>query len=82
MRWLCSASCGRQALRAKLVVEAREAEAAQDMQLVTALANVLEVVDALRTARAIAREVVFAAQEWRRANRGGFTGKLYLVRTE
>lgn len=71
----------RQALRVKLVEEAWEAETATGAELVTELADVLEVVDALIVAHGIAREVV-EEQERCRVNRGGFDQRLFLVRTE
>ena len=72
----------REALLVKLVEEAREVQAAQDGQIVTELADVLEVLNALLAAHGNSREVVLAEQERRRDERGGFAQKLYLLRAE
>lgn len=52
----------RQALRAKLVEEAQEAAAAIDADLVTELADLCEVMDALMVASGIDRETVLKEQ--------------------
>lgn len=71
-----------QALREKLVEEAQEAAVASPDQLVTELADLYEVVDALMAQTGLTREKVLAEQERRRATRGGFTQRLRLLWTE
>ena len=71
-----------QALRDKLVEEAREAADAGPDQLTAELADVYEVVDALIAAYGLSREHVLAVQEQRRAERGAFTQQLRLLWTE
>ena len=71
-----------QALRRKLVEEAHEAAAAAEEELVTELADVYEVLDALMCAAGISEEQVRQVQEERRAERGGFEERLRLLWTE
>ena len=73
----------RQALREKLVEEAREAAQAGTVQdLVTELADISEVLDALMAIYCIPAEVVQAEQESRRKERGAFAQRLRLVWTK
>ncbi|MBD2465917.1 nucleoside triphosphate pyrophosphohydrolase [Oscillatoria sp. FACHB-1407] len=69
----------RQALRAKLVEEAQEAAAAIDADLVTELADLCEVMDALMVASGIDRETVLKEQKRRRLERGGFSRRIRLL---
>ncbi len=66
------------ALRAKLVEEAREAAAATGDNLIGELADVLEVVDAFCAAHGLDPARVRAAQDRKRAERGGFAARLRL----
>jgi predicted house-cleaning noncanonical NTP pyrophosphatase (MazG superfamily) len=68
----------RAALRAKLVEEAEEAAAADENQLVTEIADLYEVIDALLMEYGIDRDAVLVAQQERRRARGGFAGRLLL----
>jgi predicted house-cleaning noncanonical NTP pyrophosphatase (MazG superfamily) len=71
----------RQALRQKLIEEATEvAEACRD-ELVGELADLYEVIDALRISYGISGDRILNAQAKRRENRGGFTQKIMLLRT-
>ncbi len=72
----------RRALRDKLVEEAREAAAADPRDLVSEVADLCEVIDAVLDSRGIDREVLRAGQARRRAERGGFTRRLRLLWTE
>src|SRR5688572_18319254 len=69
----------RRALRRKLVEEATEAAEASSGQLITELADLQEVIDALLTVEGLDRAGVCAVQEHRRAERGGFARRLRLV---
>jgi predicted house-cleaning noncanonical NTP pyrophosphatase (MazG superfamily) len=71
-----------QALKDKLVEEAKEAAAAGSDDLVKELADLYEVVDALMAACGIDRESVVAKQEERRQSRGGFDQRLRLLWTD
>lgn len=68
----------RQALRAKLVEEAQEA-AATDADLVTELADLCEVIDALMAVYGIDRETVLKEQQQRQIERGGFSRRIKLL---
>ncbi len=68
----------RSALRAKLLEEAREAQAAPDEQLLPELADVLEVLRALAKACGVSWEDVELTAERKRAERGGFDRRLFL----
>ncbi len=68
-----------QALRAKLVEEAQEAATATSEELVTELADLYEVLDALMVAYSIDREAVLAEQRWKHSDRGGFSQRLRLL---
>lgn len=67
------------ALRAKLVEEAGEAATAEGDALVTELADLLEVVDALLAVSGIPMDEVRAAQHRKRATHGGFDRRLRLL---
>jgi predicted house-cleaning noncanonical NTP pyrophosphatase (MazG superfamily) len=68
----------RQALRTKLVEEAREAATTTGDDLIAELADVLEVVDALCAAHGLDPAAVRAEQDRKRAERGGFAARLRL----
>ena len=69
-----------QALRQKLVEEAKEVSAANEQkELIKEIADLYEVVDALLAASGISREVVLAKQQQRREERGGFGRRLQLL---
>ena len=72
----------RQALRAKVLEEAEEVAAAGDDELAKEIADLLEVLDALCAAYGLEPEGVRSLQARRRAERGGFTGRLRLLWTE
>ncbi len=66
------------ALRAKLLEEAHEAQAAPDEQLVSELADVLEVLQALAAAHHMSWEDIVSEADRKRAERGGFDGRIFL----
>ncbi len=66
------------ALRTKLVEEAREAQEAPDGQLAAELADVLEVLKALAAAHGLSWEDVVSEADRKRAERGGFGGRIFL----
>jgi predicted house-cleaning noncanonical NTP pyrophosphatase (MazG superfamily) len=66
------------ALRAKLLEEAEEAQAAPDRQLRAELADVLEVLRALATAHGLNWEDVEAEAARKRDERGGFDQRIFL----
>lgn len=70
------------ALRAKLVEEAREASEAESARLVKELADLYEVIDALMATYDIEPEQVRAEQQRKRAERGGFGGRVRLLWAE
>lgn len=71
-----------QALRQKLIEEAQEAATADPPALISELADLLEVVDAVMTAYHISRDDVLAQQQHRRQERGGFEKCLWLLWSE
>lgn len=70
-----------QALREKLVEEAQEAAEADPTKLVTELADLHEIMDALAAAYSIEQTTVLAEQKQRRAERGGFSRRIRLLAT-
>ena len=66
------------ALRAKLLEEAHEAQAAPDGQLASELADVLEVLQALAAAHDMSWEDVVSEASRKRAERGGFDHRIFL----
>ncbi len=70
-----------QALRVKLLEEAKEVAEAEGEDLVTELADLYEVIDALMASYGIAGDRVLAEQVKRREARGGFAQKIMLLRT-
>jgi predicted house-cleaning noncanonical NTP pyrophosphatase (MazG superfamily) len=66
------------ALRAKLLEEAHEAQAAPDGQLASELADVLEVLRALAAAHDMSWEDVVSEANRKRAARGGFDDRIFL----
>ncbi|NER81120.1 MAG: nucleoside triphosphate pyrophosphohydrolase [Leptolyngbya sp. SIO1D8] len=71
-----------QALRQKLVEEAQEAAEAEGADLITELADLLEVIDATLMADGLERDQVLACQAKRQRERGGFSQRLRLLWTE
>src|SRR5215813_1680843 len=71
----------RQALRTKLQEEAKEATEADPDNLITELADLYEVIDTIMVAYQINQEEVRKMQIRRREERGGFTKRIYLLRT-
>lgn len=72
----------RRALRHKLVEEAQEVEAASAGELVEELADVLEVVMALAAAEGFDMAQIEAARLAKRAQRGGFDGRVFNAAVE
>jgi len=70
------------ALRAKLIEEAGEAQAAPDGQLRSELADVLEVLRALAAAHGMSWEDVVAEAARKRDERGGFDQRIFLEYVE
>ena len=70
------------ALRAKLLEEAGEAQAAPDGQLASELADVLEVLQALAAAHDMSWEDVVSEAARKRAERGGFDQRIFLEYVE
>ena len=66
------------ALRAKLLEEAQEAQAAPDGQLASELADVLEVLQALAAAHDMGWEDVVSEASRKRGERGGFDHRIFL----
>jgi predicted house-cleaning noncanonical NTP pyrophosphatase (MazG superfamily) len=66
------------ALRAKLLEEAREAQAAPDGQLASELADVLEVLKALAAAHGMSWQDIVSEASRKRAERGGFDNRTFL----
>ena len=71
-----------QALLEKLVEEAREAQQAGREGLVTELADLYEVIDALIQVYDLDRKTVLRTQQTRHEERGGFTKRIRLLWTE
>lgn len=71
-----------QALREKLLEEAQEAAVATPENLVSELADLQEVIDALLTVYGIEREDVLTEQRRKRVERGGFDQRLRLLHTD
>ena len=70
------------ALRAKLLEEAHEAQAAADGQLASELADVLEVLKALAAAHGMGWEEVVSEARRKRGERGGFDQRIFLEYVE
>ena len=71
-----------EALREKLVEEAKEATTASPEDLPQELADVMEVMDALMAATGIEPEKVREIQKEKRSQRGGFDNRVKLLWTE
>ncbi|USR89954.1 nucleoside triphosphate pyrophosphohydrolase [Phormidium yuhuli AB48] len=70
----------RQALRDKLIEEAQEAAQAQDDHLLSELADLQEVIDALLSSYEISPESLKQRQQQRQQERGGFAQQIRLLR--
>ena len=68
-----------QAIRAKLVEEAQEVAVAAPEDLVTELADLYEVMDALMAAYGIKREIVLTEQKQKQIERGSFSRRTRLL---
>ena len=66
------------ALRAKLLEEAHEAQAAPDGKLASELADVLEVLQALAAAHDMSWDEVVSEASRKRGERGGFDHRIFL----
>lgn len=71
-----------QALREKLLEEAQEAVVATPENLVSELADLQEVIDAILKVYGIEREALVKEQRHKRTERGGFEQRLRLLWTE
>lgn len=71
-----------QALREKLLEEAQEAAGASPQDLVSELADLQEVIDALLAVYGISREEVLTEQRRKRTERGGFQQRIRLLWTD
>ncbi len=71
-----------QALREKLMEEAKELAEASEVNLPEEIADLLEVIDALMEAYGIKQEQVFLARDEKRAEKGDFQDKTELLWTE
>jgi predicted house-cleaning noncanonical NTP pyrophosphatase (MazG superfamily) len=71
-----------EALRDKLVEEAKETAIAPPEELAQELADVMEVIDALMAATGIEPEKVREIQKEKRSQRGGFDNRIKLLWTE
>lgn len=72
----------RQALRQKLIEEATEAAEATEAELVTELADLYEVIDALMQVYQISPQAAIAEQKRRREERGGFDRRIQLLNVQ
>ncbi len=72
----------RQALREKLLEEAQETAAASPQDLVSELADLQEVMDALLAVYGIEREDMLKEQRRKRTERGGFERRIRLLWTD
>lgn len=72
----------RAALLAKLVEEAQEAASTGTEELITELADLLEVIEATIIAHGLSRSAVEEEQQRRRLERGGFEKRIRLLWTE
>jgi len=72
----------RQALRQKVVEEAQEVAVADEENIITELADIYEVIDAIMETYGINRELIIAEQMRRRNERGGFQKRIKLLWTE
>lgn len=71
-----------QALRAKIVEEAQETASASQEEILSELADLYEVIDALAIANNLTKEMIIAEQQKRRQERGGFEQRIRLLWTE
>jgi predicted house-cleaning noncanonical NTP pyrophosphatase (MazG superfamily) len=70
------------ALRTKLVEEAQEAQSAAEEQLLSELADVLEVLRALASAYGVGWAAIESEADRKRAERGGFGERIFLEYVE
>jgi predicted house-cleaning noncanonical NTP pyrophosphatase (MazG superfamily) len=81
-RYLDDAEFDRQ-LRHKLVEEASEVVAAQDRnELVSELADVLDIIEAIQKLHGISDDEIKAAREEKFTERGGFSGRMFVEKAE
>ncbi len=71
-----------QALREKLLEEAQEAATSSPQDLVSELADLQEVIDAILPLYGISRDDVLTEQRRKRAERGGFEQRIRLLWTQ
>jgi len=71
-----------QALREKLLEEAQEVAGASPQGLVSELADLQEVIDAILALYGISRDDVLTEQRQKRAERGGFEQRIRLLWTQ
>lgn len=72
----------RHALRKKLIEESEELAASSAEHLLTELADVYEVLDALIESYGLDREAIVKKQKQRRSERGGFKHRIQLIWTD
>lgn len=72
----------RQALRQKIIEEAKEVAEASEIELAVEIADLLEVIDALMEAYGIKRDEVLLARDEKRAEKGDFQEQIQLLWTE
>ena len=69
----------KEALRDKIIEEGEEIRKAGDAELVTEIADLYEVIDALIVAYGLSKSDIERVQAERRVERGGFEGRVKLV---
>lgn len=72
----------RQALRQKLIEEAKEAATANNTDLVIEIADLLEVIDALLKSYGISQHQITLERDQKRAKKGDFEKKIMLLWAE
>jgi predicted house-cleaning noncanonical NTP pyrophosphatase (MazG superfamily) len=71
----------KQALRDKITEEGEEVRSASDGDLLTEIADLYEVIDALIMAYGLSKEDIIRRQDERRKSRGGFVKRIKLIST-
>ena len=71
----------KQALQDKIVEEGEEIRKSSDEELVTEIADLYEVIDALIAVYGLSKEEILRRQAERRESRGGFEKKIKLTKT-
>lgn len=71
----------KQALRNKIIEEGEEVRTASDDELITEIADLYEVIDALIAVYGLSQSDIIQKQQERRESRGGFEKRLKLIST-